>query len=156
MTVYMSFMSFPWSIKIIYGLVSDNIPIFGFRRKSYIILMGLIQFCVNASLTFFEIKSAYVIAIMFGIMAFTIAFGNVVSDAIMIVQARRDPVNGSKNLVSLCWMFINIGGLVSYSVGGYTTQYFHPRYSIGIFCISSLSMVVVGFLLNPECEMNPD
>jgi len=31
---------FPWSFKIIYGFIADNIPIMGSRRKSYIILCG--------------------------------------------------------------------------------------------------------------------
>jgi len=44
MTVYMSIIHIPWSIKIVYGLLSDNVPIAGSNRKSYIILMGIIQF----------------------------------------------------------------------------------------------------------------
>ena len=40
MTMYMSIIHIPWSIKIIYGLLSDNVPLFGTRRKSYLILMG--------------------------------------------------------------------------------------------------------------------
>jgi len=42
MTVYMSIIHIPWSIKIVYGLLSDNVPIAGTNRKSYIILMGII------------------------------------------------------------------------------------------------------------------
>jgi hypothetical protein len=38
--VLQSFISFPWSIKLFYGIISDNLPIFGFKRKSYVILMG--------------------------------------------------------------------------------------------------------------------
>jgi hypothetical protein len=42
MTGYMSLIILPWSIKILYGLISDNVPIFGYRRKSYVIMMGVI------------------------------------------------------------------------------------------------------------------
>jgi len=42
MTKYMSIIHLPWSIKLLYGLTSDNVPIFGTRRKSYIILMGIV------------------------------------------------------------------------------------------------------------------
>ena len=44
MTKYMSLIHFPWTIKLIYGLLSDNVPIFGYKRKSYIIIMGILQF----------------------------------------------------------------------------------------------------------------
>ena len=29
-----SIAGFPWSVKILYGIVSDNVPIFGSKRKS--------------------------------------------------------------------------------------------------------------------------
>lgn len=32
----------PWSLKICYGLISDNFPLFGSRRKSYLILGAII------------------------------------------------------------------------------------------------------------------
>jgi hypothetical protein len=42
MTAYMSVIHIPWTIKIIYGLISDNIPLFGSNRKSYIVIMGIL------------------------------------------------------------------------------------------------------------------
>mmetsp|Transcript_29038 Transcript_29038/g.43791 ORF Transcript_29038/g.43791 Transcript_29038/m.43791 type:complete len:172 (+) Transcript_29038:274-789(+) len=83
MTMYMSIVHLPWSIKIVYGLLSDNVPIAGTRRKSYIVLMGLLQFfalflmfCMNAS-------SAMGAALLLTMAALSEAFVNVVSDAIM-------------------------------------------------------------------------
>jgi hypothetical protein len=32
----------PWSTKIFYGLLSDNFPLFGTKRKSYCVLLGLL------------------------------------------------------------------------------------------------------------------
>ena len=32
----------PWAIKIVYGLISDNLPICGSRRKSYIFIAALV------------------------------------------------------------------------------------------------------------------
>lgn len=36
-----SFITLPWSFKILYGLISDNFPIFGSKRRSYCILLSL-------------------------------------------------------------------------------------------------------------------
>ena len=36
-----SVISFPWSIKIVYGLISDNLPIFGSRRRSYLVIFSI-------------------------------------------------------------------------------------------------------------------
>jgi hypothetical protein len=40
--MYISIVHIPWSFKILYGLISDNVPICGTRRKSYLIIMGII------------------------------------------------------------------------------------------------------------------
>jgi hypothetical protein len=42
MTGYMSLISITWSVKILYGIISDNLPIAGTKRKSYVIIMGLL------------------------------------------------------------------------------------------------------------------
>lgn len=48
----MSIIHIPWSVKIIYGIVSDNLPIAGTRRKSYIVIMGFVQFLALISIYF--------------------------------------------------------------------------------------------------------
>jgi hypothetical protein len=39
-TAALTVFNFPWIIKPIYGLVSDFVPLFGYRRKSYLILVA--------------------------------------------------------------------------------------------------------------------
>jgi hypothetical protein len=40
-TAYLTVFNIPWIIKPIYGLVSDFIPLFGYRRKSYLLFANL-------------------------------------------------------------------------------------------------------------------
>ena len=40
MAVYGSLQSLPWSLKVIYGLITDNVKICGLKRKPYIIFFG--------------------------------------------------------------------------------------------------------------------
>jgi len=42
MQIYMSIIHIPWSFKILYGLISDNVPLCGTRRKSWLIIMGIL------------------------------------------------------------------------------------------------------------------
>ena len=39
-----AFTFLPWSLKIFYGLISDNVPIAGSRRKSYLLIGAVLQF----------------------------------------------------------------------------------------------------------------
>lgn len=32
----------PWVVKPVYGFLSDTVPIFGYRRRSYLIICGLL------------------------------------------------------------------------------------------------------------------
>lgn len=83
MTMHMSMIHLPWSVKIIYGLISDNVPILGTRRKSYIVLMGLLQFGALVSVYAFGEINALTVAICLTLAALSEAFVNVVADAIM-------------------------------------------------------------------------
>ena len=84
MASYMSMLSVTWSIKIFYGLISDNFPIFGSRRKSYIIIAGIIQFFSMVGIFILNIKTGIAVALLIATTSMTIAFSNVVVDAILI------------------------------------------------------------------------
>jgi MFS-type transporter involved in bile tolerance (Atg22 family) len=86
MTIYMSIVHIPWTIKILYGLISDNVPIQGTRRKSYIVLMGLVQFF--SLILIFSLNSRASplgVALLLTFAAMSEAFVNVVADAIMCI-----------------------------------------------------------------------
>jgi hypothetical protein len=50
-----SIIGFPWSIKLFYGMISDNIPIMGSKRKSYVVMLGFLQFISLIPIFLFEI-----------------------------------------------------------------------------------------------------
>ncbi|MCM8775427.1 MAG: hypothetical protein NC930_03640, partial [Candidatus Omnitrophica bacterium] len=41
-TTVMSVAAVPWVLKVLYGIVSDTLPLFGYRRKSYLVLCLLL------------------------------------------------------------------------------------------------------------------
>ena len=34
--------AFPWVVKPLYGFLSDTVPIFGYRRRSYLVICGVL------------------------------------------------------------------------------------------------------------------
>ena len=94
----------PWTIKPLYGFLSDGLPLFGYRRRSYLILCGLLgSFCYTAlGMNFFGFFDGSGAAIVenantmmqatiasFVISSGCIAFSDVVADGI-VVQRTRD------------------------------------------------------------------
>src|SRR5271169_7088698 len=41
-TAFITIFNLPWIIKPIYGLVSDFVPLFGYRRKGYLIVANIL------------------------------------------------------------------------------------------------------------------
>ena len=40
-TGFITLFNLPWIIKPVYGLISDFVPLFGYRRKSYLLLVNV-------------------------------------------------------------------------------------------------------------------
>jgi MFS-type transporter involved in bile tolerance (Atg22 family) len=105
MAVYAALISLPWSLKLFYGLITDNVKIFGLRRKPYLIFFGFLQFVVMVVLFYKELDNALEVTLYLMIASFSMAFSNVVVDAILVIQARKDPYLGSQDLLSIAWLF---------------------------------------------------
>ena len=104
MTYYSSIMGLPWSLKILYGLITDNVPICGLKRKPYLVFFGFLQFILMLSIVVFEFESGMSVCLLLTAASAGMAFSNVVTDAILIVQSRKDPELGSQDLMSLMWL----------------------------------------------------
>lgn len=156
MAMYMSIVHLPWSVKIVYGLLSDNVKFCGTRRKSYLVLMGCLQFFALMVIAAQDNLPSMAVALSLMMAALSEAFVNVVADAIMCVQARRDPESGSQDLITFSWMMSGIGGIFGSFFGGYMTQYYHPRYSFFAYAFMGIVVAAIGSMLNPESETDPD
>ena len=77
-------MLLPWSPKICYGIITDTFPICGSRKRSYIILMGLIQCLCSLLIAFIPFKEAYTVAIIGTIIVLTGTIMDVVVDGMMV------------------------------------------------------------------------
>ena len=53
----------------------------------------------------YESASPMVVVGLLVIASLSMAFSNVVVDAILVIQARRDPLLGSQDLISLSFLF---------------------------------------------------
>jgi hypothetical protein len=77
-------MVLPWSPKILYGFFTDTFPIFGSRKRSYLILMGLVQ-GITLVVVFFPIENVVFFVSMLTLKALSGAVMDVVVDGLMVV-----------------------------------------------------------------------
>ena len=89
--------AFPWAIKIVYGFISDNIPICGSRRKSYI-LMSAITYFVSMTVMVHNQEFPVLATVCLFMSNLSVAFSDVIVDSLMVIQSRRSPEDGSEVL----------------------------------------------------------
>ncbi|KAJ6312959.1 hypothetical protein OIU77_014477 [Salix suchowensis] len=87
--VISGFSAIPWLIKPLYGFISDSVPLFGYRRRSYLVLSGLLG-ALSWSLmsTFVDSKYSAAFCILLG--SLSVAFSDVVVDSMVVERARGE------------------------------------------------------------------
>ena len=114
----------PWSIKPIYGFLSDRQPIWGFRRKPYLFLAGLMSACGYFSMaTWVSSFHQVMIALMLSGMGFALA--DVIVDGIVAEKSRNQKVAGK--LQSICRAAIMVGALLVAYLSGILVEAIGPR-----------------------------
>ena len=75
----------PWSLRILFGLISDNVPLCGTRRKSWVMLMGALQFAMLLTVGLTCPTDPLVVTVLLFFWNVGQAFVACVVDAIMVV-----------------------------------------------------------------------
>src|SRR5579862_3837956 len=86
-TGFITLFNLPWIIKPIYGLISDFIPLFGYRRKSYLVLANVaaaIGFFFASQLT---APDQLVFALM--LTAYAMAISSTLCGAVLVENGQR-------------------------------------------------------------------
>lgn len=153
----------PWTIKPLYGFLSDGFPLFGYRRRSYLILAGLI-----GSLSYFLLGSNFMGIFGDNVLQATIAsllvssacvaFSDVVADGIVVQQTREshDP-KVAGGLQSLCWGSAAVGGLLSAYFSGSLLEVMTPRDVFSLTAALPFMVAFIAFFVNEiPNENNPN
>lgn len=109
-----------WFVKPLWGYISDRVPLFGYRRKSWFILMALLAvvfWVLNALLVFLGVRLPSVFLLTFNLAFATYAFVDVVCDALMVTWGRELKRVGS--FVNLQWTILAMANAGAVFLGGW-------------------------------------
>ena len=87
-------------------------------------------------------------------MTLTFAVSDTAVDAMMVQQSRLDPISGSEDLQSFCWVIGGIAGVFGYLFGGLMANIGHSMKSTFVTAGFGIIVAVTGFLQNPKLEQN--
>jgi folate/biopterin transporter len=137
-----------WLVKPLYGMMTDYLPILGYRRKAYMYLSATIGGIATLSILYINDITLAAIAMLTAELAQGIS--DVIAEAIIVEEARKDPVNGSGSLQSMCWFVMSIGGLIGAPLGGVCLDYLSPQTVIAIMAICPFFMLLSAMLIHED------
>ncbi|XP_020096119.1 folate-biopterin transporter 1, chloroplastic [Ananas comosus] len=141
--------SLPWLVKPLYGFISDSIPLYGYRRRSYLILSGLLG-ALSWSLMAAFVDSKYDAAFCIFLGSLSVAFSDVVVDSMVVERARGESQSTSGSLQSLCWGSSAFGGIVSAYFSGSLVDTYGVRFVFGVTAFLPLMTSAVAVLVNEQ------
>ena len=118
-TAYLTVLNFPWVIKPIYGIVSDFIPLFGYRRKAYLVIAN-----AAAAVAYFWVASVTKPGeILFGLLltAYAMAASSTLSGAVLVENGQR--LGASDTFVNQEWLWFNVAAIASALLGGVLVEH---------------------------------
>ena len=142
-TFIMSVSAVPWFLKILYGAISDAIPIRGMRRKPYLIIFSLCSSFGWMLLSAVPGQEKWLIFSM-TIANLGLAATDVITDGLVVEYSRAET---AQTYQSIAWGARSIGSIFSGFIGGFLAAKMTPQ---SVFIITAylplLSLIGTNFL----------
>lgn len=147
-TAYLTVLNLPWIIKPVYGIVSDFLPLFGHRRKYYLVLANLMAagaYCWVARAT---LPGEIILGLL--LSAYGMAISSTVCGAILVENGQK--FSASDAFVNQQWLWFNIAAMACAFIGGQLVERLTPAGALhGAAAIAAAAPLIVvcaaGFLI---------
>jgi len=142
-----------WTIKPLYGLLSDFFPLAGYQRKGYLLLMSTLgtgSWLVLA----FSPPHYYAVLILLTLCAATLAFCDVMADALMVEVGQPLGLTGS--FQAMQWASISLAFTLAQLGGGYLSAHATPPTTFLLSaCFPLVTLIgAFGLVQEPQTSMN--
>jgi folate/biopterin transporter len=141
--------AFPWIVKPLFGFISDAFPIFGYRRRPYIVLSGLLGALSWVSMGTIVHTGWAATAVML-LSSLSVAVSDVIVDSLVVERARKESQSDAGSLQSLCWGSSAVGGLITAYLSGFLLETFSAQTVFFITATFPLLVSAVAWLIAEE------
>lgn len=121
-SVSLSALDVPWVIKPLWGAISDFVPLFGYRRRPYLVLAN-----AAAVLAFIGVALTTSTATLIPVLVVTavaMAVSSTLCGALLVETGQRH--NASARFVNQQWLWFNISQALAVLLAGYLIEVFSP------------------------------
>ncbi|MEA5619678.1 folate/biopterin family MFS transporter [Cronbergia sp. UHCC 0137] len=146
MSALLGIVALPWMMKPLLGLVSDSLPIFGYRRRPYLVISGILGACTWVSLATI-VHSSWGATIAIALNSLSIAFSDVIVDSLVVERARTESLAKVGSLQSICWAATALGSLITAYFSGFLLEQLSTRTVFWITALFPLIISLVAWLI---------
>jgi folate/biopterin transporter len=139
----------PWTIKPLFGFLSDGLPLLGYRRRPYLILAGLLGTSGWVALAT-AVNNAWTAMAALFVTSASIAISDVIVDSLVVERVRHESLEDAGSLQSLSWGASALGGLMTAYLSGWLLQQFSPQTIFWITATFPLLVAGVAWLIAEE------
>jgi MFS family permease len=149
-TAYLAIFNLPWIIKPLYGLVSDFVPLFGYRRKSYLLIVNVAA--AGGFLWASQLTAPSQLVFALTITAYAMAISSTLCGAVLVENGQR--LRESATFVNQQWLWFNVAAMVAAILGGQLVQRLPPATALHVasmlLAVAPFAVVAGALLLIPE------
>jgi len=130
----------PWMIKPLFGFIADGVPLGGYRRRSYLILSGMLGAVAWGWLAL-GVQRPWQAVVAMTLASLATAMGDVIADSLVVERVRGASQGQTGSLQSLCWGTSALGGVMTAYFSGALLEHLGTR---AVFGITALFPVLVS------------
>jgi MFS family permease len=149
-TAYLAILNFPWIIKPVFGLVSDFIPLFGYRRKSYLIIASICAVGAYAGIA--RLTEPAEFALLLVLTSFAMATASTLCGALLAENGQSFRL--SSTFVGQQWLWFYIAIMASSFIGGELIQRLPPLSALqaaaGVAAVAPIAVILASLFLLGE------
>ncbi len=134
----------PWTIKPLFGFISDGFPIWGYRRRPYLVLSGVLGACAWLAMAT-VVNTAWSAIAAITLSSVAVAVSDVIVDSLVVERARQESQGDAGTLQSLAWGTSALGGIITAYLGGLLLEYVGTRFVFGITATFPLIVSLVAW-----------
>ncbi|PFH35954.1 putative integral membrane protein [Besnoitia besnoiti] len=157
MGVVMGALKVPWTVKPVWAMLSDNLPLFGYRRKSYIFLGSFFCVCGTVGMGLIGCTNIWLATSFLFLYFVGSAMCNVIGEALVVEAGRKDASEeGTAKTVSAFFAFRKLSFAIMSYLSGLLLDYMDKRYVFLLATALPLAVFLANFfLVEPFTEVLP-
>nr|CAD1825024.1 unnamed protein product [Ananas comosus var. bracteatus] len=131
------------------GLLTDLVPVAGYRRRPYFVLAGVLMMGSSLIVAGSTGLAAWAALVCFVSFAAAVAIADVTIDACIARNSIERPAL-APDIQTLSGFVSALGGLVGYSLSGVLVHRLGSQGALGVIALPGLLLILLGFVINEQ------